>query len=148
MLQVTAHESVLSAASGNPCITSKSGIRVLTRKWCHCECDASGTANQLVVYGNQCINASSPIRAKKVSHDKYVTLNAPPLEPLYNRKSKAIYSLSSIHANNVSLDKGPDCEFTSTIIMTRRTSRMGRLPGKKNKCQQNNVSQTSATTET
>ena len=49
---------------------------------------------------------------------------------------------------NVSLDKGPNLEFTSTRIMTRSTSGLGLFPGKNKSCQRNNVSQTSVTTET
>ena len=48
----------------------------------------------------------------------------------------------------MSLDKAPDREFTSAGIMTRRTSGLGHRPGKKKSCQQKNIYQKSATTET
>ena len=75
-------------------------------------------------------------------------MNVGPPKHLSIRQSKAIYPLSTICANNASLDKGPDREFTSAGIMTRRTSRLGRCQLKKKICQQNNVSRMLPTTET
>ena len=72
---------------------------------------------------------------KKVSQDNYLTMNAEPIEPLSNWQSKAIYPSSPIHANNLSLDKGPYREFTSARILTRRASGLGRRPVKKKSCQ-------------
>ena len=54
-----------------------------------------------------------------------------PSEPLSNWRSKAIYPSSPIRANNVSLDKGQDHEFTSAGIMTRRASGLGRCQVKR-----------------
>ena len=94
----------------------------------------------MVVYAHQCITASSLICVKKMSQDKYVAVNAAPPERLSNRQSKAIYPSSPIRVNTVSPDKGPDREFTSSGIMTRRTRRLGCHPGKNKSCQQENFS--------
>ena len=75
-------------------------------------------------------------------------MNAAPPEPLYNQQSNTIYPSYQICAKNLSLDKGPNREFTSAVIVTRSNSRLGRFPGKKKRCQQKNVSQTSSITET
>ena len=75
-------------------------------------------------------------------------MNAPLLELLSNWQSKAIYPSYTILENIMSLDKSPDCEFTSDIIITLTKDDLGCCPGKKRSCQQKNVYQTSATTET
>ena len=145
MLQFAAHADVQSVASGDPCIISESGIRVFTRKLRHYECGATGTAAQPVVYGHHCIISNS--REEGITGEgSHRECSA--LEPLSNRHTKAIYKSSPIFANDVSLNKGSNRDFTSTGIMTRRTSRLGRRPGKKKSCKQKNVSQTSATTGT
>ena len=73
------------------------------RKGHHCECGDARTANQYVVSGHHCITSSSLICRKKVSQEKYFTVNVSPPELLSNRQSRAIYPLSPIHANTVSL---------------------------------------------
>ena len=74
-------------------------------------------------------------------------MNEPPPEPLSNRQPKGIYLSPQIRAKEVSLDKGPDREFSAAEIMTKRTDGLGRLPGKGEIFQQKKVSQTSARAE-
>ena len=139
------HVTLPSAASGDPYIISKLRIRVFTRKGRYCECGAAGTAAQLVVYGHHCIISNS--REEGITGEgRHRECSA--LEPLSNRHTKAIYKSSPIFANDVSLNKGSNRDFTSTGIMTRRTSRLGPCQGKKKSCNQKNVSKISASTET
>ena len=70
----------------------------------------------------------------ELSQEKDVTVNAIPPEPLSNWQVQAIHPSYPIHAKSVSLEKGPDREFTSDGIMTRRTSGLGYLPGKYKSC--------------
>ena len=74
-------------------------------------------------------------------------MNAPPPELLSNWQHKAIYPSSPIHAKNVSLDKGPNCELSTTGIMTKRTGRLGCHPGKRKSFHKKKVYTTSATSE-
>ena len=121
MLQVTADDTVQLKASGDPFIIFKSGIRVFTRK-------------------NITVNSVPP--------EKDVTVNVAPPETLPNRQPKPIYSSSLICVKNVSLDKVPNRELTSTGIMTRSNIGLGHIPVKKNSCKQKNVYQMLETTKT
>ena len=147
MLQFTAHAAIQLAASGHPCIIFKSVIGGFTRKGRHCECGAAITAALLVSSGHHCINSPSPICAKNVSQENEITVNVAPPEPLSNRRPKAIYPSYPIRVKKVSLDKGPDREFSVTRIMTKETGRIGRHPVKRNSCQQNKFPPMSATAE-
>ena len=125
MLQVIDRAAVQWEASGHPWIISKSRIGGFTRKTHYCECGIARTAAQSVESVHHCITASSTILVKKLSQDKEVTVNVAPPEPLCNCQPKAKYPSSPICAKKVSLDKGPDREFTTARIMTKRALRNG-----------------------
>ena len=74
-------------------------------------------------------------------------MNAQSSGKLSNRQPKAICTSYPIRAKKVSLNKGPDCEFAATGITTKRTSGLGRIPGRSKGCQQKNVYTTSSTAE-
>ena len=141
MLQVTARVAVQLAASGHPCIISKSRIGGFIRKWCHCECGAVRTSTQSAASGHHWITASYLIIENKLSQEKDVTVNAAPLETLSNWQPKDIYPSSLVLAKKVSLDKGPNHEFSAARIMTKRTCWLGRIQDKRKIYQKKRVSQ-------
>ena len=91
------------------------------------------------------ITASSPIFVNQVSQEKEVTVNAAPPEPLYNQQPESIHLQSPIRTKQVSLDKGPDREFSAAGIMTKSTGGLSRHPGKRKSLHQKKVSMKSAT---